>query len=58
MSKKTILPRIERSCKEMKVRERENPVLNLSSKEQTETHRNLLGLGLKFVPTNQKINMT
>ena len=35
-----------------------NPVFNLSSKELTEAHRNLLGLGLKFVPTNQKIDMT
>jgi hypothetical protein len=35
-----------------------NPVFNLSSKELTEAHRHLLGLGLKFVPTNQKIDMT
>jgi hypothetical protein len=35
-----------------------NPVFNLSSKELTEAHRNLLGLGLKFVPTNQNIDMT
>jgi hypothetical protein len=35
-----------------------NLVFNLSSKELTEAHRNLLGLGLKFVPTNQKIDMT
>ena len=35
-----------------------NPVFNLSSKELTEAHRSLLGLGLKFVPTNQKIDMT
>ena len=34
------------------------PVFNLSSKELTEAHRNLLGLELKFVPTNQKIDMT
>ena len=35
-----------------------NAVFNLSSKELTEAHRHLLGLGLKFVPTNQKIDMT
>jgi hypothetical protein len=31
-----------------------NPVFNLSSKELTEAHRNLLGLGLK---TDQRVNL-
>ena len=55
--KKTTLSRIERRCKEMKIRERKT-LFSISSKELTEAHRNLLGLGLKFVPTNQNIDMT
>ena len=41
----------------MKIRERKT-LFSISSKELTEAHRNLLGLGLKFVPTNQNIDMT
>ena len=35
-----------------------NPVFNLSKKTLTKEQEKLLGLGLKFIPTNRKIDMT